>query len=357
MAENNPESEHISGEKQSGLWHHLNRIKAWTRRKTEPSREVTVSKPETVEYPLPFLKIPNGYPEDDQERMRLGADKEPNEEELKKFFTPEVIQRLIYCPAINRDLLDDWNMFGKGPGYLYVAGRRYKGEKTLSDMGMLRAVTTDKIKTASGVELLTVPDYDLFPREKFIAQEITAERTPRTFMYLRKVLENVNPDDYSTYPVDDLFHNLKRAREKLEPDGMLLSTADMNRRAASHAMERGDTKHVDDYMEMAEKAEKIYKDQKELVPQHMQTYLELVHEFQRREGITNPAALRYLGSFDEQEQAIQDTMEQARKSGNQELAEKIGKLREETVEYRRDSMYLPSSPPDEQKLLSGEESD
>ena len=151
---------------------------------------------ETEEYDIPFLKIPNGCPIDDEIRTELNREHEPSEEELKKFFTPEVLQRIIYCPKINIDLTDDFGMFGYEPGYIFVCKSRHKGFQSFSDQFFLEGRTTQNtIATKEGVEILVVPHYDVFPRAKFQSQTITQRRTPKTFEFLNKIIRPQNALD------------------------------------------------------------------------------------------------------------------------------------------------------------------
>ena len=174
--------------------------------------------PEAGEFRLPFLKIPNGYPDDDKDRTLLRAKNEPSEEVLREFFTSEVMtQRLFYCPSINRDLTDDWGIFGYEPGFIFLCGSRYEGAKTIADENFLRRTNmitagselseTDRalleafggvpnwarLISPRGVSIGFIDHYDFFSRTKLITQEITPSRTPRTFEYLDDIIKPPHP--------------------------------------------------------------------------------------------------------------------------------------------------------------------
>ena len=164
--------------------------------KFQPKNALASPSSEIEEYDIPFLKIPNGFPIDDEIRTELNREHEPSEEELKKFFTPEVLQRIIYCPKINVDLTDDWGMFGYEPGYIFVCKNRYKGFRTFSDQFFFKGRSTQNtITTKEGVEILVVPHYDAFPRAKFQSQTITQGRTPKTFEFLKELIRPQNALD------------------------------------------------------------------------------------------------------------------------------------------------------------------
>lgn len=303
------------------------------------SKALSVPSEETIEFPFPYLKIPNGYPEDDKMRRVLDAKNEPSEDVLKEFFTPEVIQRLIYCPQINRDMTDDWGMFGYEPGYIFVCERRYEGAHTLADEGMLKVITTEMIKTASGVELMTIPHYDYFPRHKFITQEITAERTPKTFAFLRHLLENVDPNNFSTYPAEDLYQAFKNTIDRLKHVEELSGHIKKQLEIAERNPE-----FRDQHIQVAEDVKKTYTRMKEQIPQNIERYLSLINEIRGRKEATNPSALRLFGSFKDEQMSIQAAIEQARQRGDNELANTIEKLREATGYYREDKVYLSQDP-------------
>ena len=300
--------------------------------------ELAVPSDETIEFPLPYLKIPNGYPEDDKMRRVLNAENEPSEEVLKEFFTPDAVQRLVYCPQINRDMTDDWGMFGYEPGYLFVCGRNYEGAHTLADEGVLKAITTEMIKTASGVELMTIPHYDYFPRHKFMTQGVTAERTPRTFAFLRKILENVDPNDISTYPADDLYHEFEGLRSGFRNKLYFLEMAEKFRKIAND--ESLPPKRRQEALIDADRDTQFHEKAQEQTPKNIERYLLLVSELQGRKEITNPSAVQLFGSFKDEQISIQAAIEQAKQRGDNELANAIEKLQGETGSYREGRMYL-----------------
>lgn len=164
--------------------------------KFQPKNDLDSPLPEIEEYDIPFLKIPNGYPSDDKIRTELNREHEPSEEELRKFFTPEVLQRIIYCPKINVDLTDDAGMYGYEPGYIFVCKSRYKGFQSISDQLFFEGRSTqNSITTKEGVEILTIRHYDFFPRAKFQSQTITQRRTPKTFRFLNEIIRPQNALD------------------------------------------------------------------------------------------------------------------------------------------------------------------
>ncbi len=142
---------------------------------------------EVKEFDLPFLKIPNGWPADDKVRIVLSKDNEPTEAALHEFFTSEVMsQRLILCPEINRDMTDDWGIFGFEPGFIFVCSLAHEGEHCFNDFFWK---TNQSLSWDPVTKLPILPHYDCFPRRKFHSQEITQERTPRTFAFLFQLLK------------------------------------------------------------------------------------------------------------------------------------------------------------------------
>ena len=305
------------------------------------SQALSVPSEESLESPLLYLKIPNGYPEDDKIHTVLDAGNEPSEEVLRKFFTPEVIQRLAYCPKINRDETDDWGMFGYEPGYIFVCGTAYEGARSFNDQAALIGKRgDDKIKTASGVEIYTIPHYDFFPRRKFINQKVTAERTPKTFAFLRSLLENVDPNDISTYPTDDLGHELEGLRTGFSNQRDYLEMAEKYRKKVND--KSLSPVHQQEVLMDADRYTRLYEKAREQIPQNIEKYLILVREFKGRKEVTNPSALRLFGSFKDEQISIQAAIDQARQRGDNELANAIEKLQAETGSYREDKMYLVS---------------
>jgi len=142
---------------------------------------------EVKEFDLPFLKIPNSWPADDTVHIILSEDNEPAEAILQGFFSPIVVsQRLILCPKINRDMTDDWGMFGFEPGFIFVCGLAREGERCFNDFFWK---TNQSLSWDPVTRLPILPHYDYFPRRKFHSQEITQERTPRTFTFLFQLVK------------------------------------------------------------------------------------------------------------------------------------------------------------------------
>lgn len=297
----------------------------------QKSSELAVPNPEeTIEFPIEPIKIPFSWSKDH-------TIIEPSEEELKEFFTPDVIQRLVYCSQINRDMTDDQGMFGYEPGYIFVNSRKYEGAQTLADEGMLKAKTIGMIKTASGAELIIFPHYDYFPRHKFSTQLITAERTPKTFAFLRHLLENVDPNDISTFPTDDLHHELKGLRFRLSNQRDYLGMAEKYRKIANN--EDLSPEQRQDALMFVDKSTERYVKAQEQIPQDIERYLSFIKEFQGRKEVTSPE-LRLFGSFKEEQTSIQAAIDQAEQRGDNKLANAIKKLQEETDSYREGRVYL-----------------
>ena len=138
------------------------------------------------EFELPFLKIPNGHPTDDTVRIVLSADNEPEESLLRDFFAPEVVsERIILCPQINRDMSDGWGILGYNPGFIFVCGRAYAGERCFNDLFWR---TNQSLDWDPITKLPILPHYDSWPRRKFHSQEITISHAPRTFDFLFELL-------------------------------------------------------------------------------------------------------------------------------------------------------------------------
>lgn len=135
--------------------------------------DLVENEPEIEESDLPFLEIPKGTP----------PSNEPSQQQLEEFFTPENLQRLIYCPEINRDLTDHLGIYGHDPGFIFVCGSKYKGFRRWSDELFFKGQTTKKV-SMSGVEILVLPNYDYFPKGKFIAELITPRTRPKTYEFL-----------------------------------------------------------------------------------------------------------------------------------------------------------------------------
>lgn len=307
--------------------------------KLKPPQSQTLSTPnpeETIEFTLPHLEIPLKRESDEKGRSHII---EPSEEVLREFFTPENIQRLIYCPQINNDELDGWGMFGYAPGYIFVIGREYEGERSLNDRAMLSGSSFKNVKTKTGKEVLTISHYDYFPQMKFSKQLITMARAPKTFFFLRELLEGVKKDDLSTYTTDDLDDMARYLRKG--PNEGFLEEAKKLRSAVSTGFISEDK--ATGALNSAESYEKMYRDQQKRTPENVKEYLEIVNVVQNREEIPNPGALRLKDSFDTEQEFIQQAIDQAKEQGDNELADSITELQKNTIPYRRDLVYLPPS--------------
>lgn len=290
---------------------------------------------ELLEMPLPYLKIPNGYPKDDRMHTVLDAKNEPSEEVLKEFFTSEVIQRLAYCPQINRDETDDWGMFGYEPGYIFVCGTNYEGTRNFNDLAALSGKTgSDKLKTASGVEIYAVPHFDFFPRKKFTTQKVTAERTPRTFAFLRHLLENVDQNDISTYATDDLSHELQLVERRLNTPQFLLEEATKYRQHAKDESLRPEQQRK--LLIAADKMTQELQEAQEKMPEHIKRYLSLIKEFQGRKEIENPSAPQLPSVHGNEDMAmkVQMGLQKAISRGDDKLVSELEDLIEMTDFYR-----------------------
>ncbi len=299
------------------------------------SQALSVLSEAAMELPLPFLKILNGYPEDDKMRTVLDARNEPSEEVLREFFTPEVIQRLAYCPQINRDETDDWGMFGYEPGYIFVCGTAYEGARSFNDQAVLMGKRgDDKIKTASGVEIYVIPHYDFFPRHKFINQKVTAERTPKTFAFLRHLLENVDPNDVSTYQTDDLRHELQLVERRLNTPQFLLEEAtEYRQHAKDESLRPGQQREL---LIAADKMTQELQEAQEKMPENIKRYLSLIMELQGRKEIENPSAPQLPSAHGNEDMAmkVQMGLQKAILRGDDKLVNELEDLIEMTDFYR-----------------------
>lgn len=309
---------------------------------TTPTQGLALpSQEESIETPIIPLYTPleqSGYT--DVNRKIVREKKEPTEEELKEFFTPENIQRLIYCPQINIDELDGWGMFGYEPGYIFINKRHYEGIRNLNDQLMFEGKRGDTKSTRSGHKILTISHYDHFPQGKFAKQLLTLSRTPKTFAFLRKLLDNVDPEDLSTYPTEDLDNRLKLIKRSL-PDESSLKEARGHRIAAQEAIERGESERGKTLLEWAEIVEGSYTNAHNQVPKTVKDYLGILEEASRRPEIKNPGLLRLAASLPEQEKIIEDAIRQAREEGDQYLAQQIEALHKKTSLYTRNNLFLP----------------
>jgi hypothetical protein len=116
--------------------------------------------------------------------LRTGSD-----EEIKSALTDELIhRRLIYCPRISRDMLDDWGLFGCCPGFIYVVSRVHNSTDTLNEDMWQQA------KTSKGIEvgqhfLQALPHWDSFPSTMFKYEIIRSENESEEYRKLISVLE------------------------------------------------------------------------------------------------------------------------------------------------------------------------
>lgn len=169
---------------------------------------------ESIEFDLPLVSIPDN----------------PTEEELQKFFTPEMVSRLIYCPKINKDQTDSWGMFGYEPGFFFIKTNQYKGKQTINDDLFLQGKSFETYTSETGYELSRIEHNDFLPRDKFNYSIITRENTPKTFDFLRKLIDGVKTDDLLTYPTEDLELMLDDSNNKLFYKNELITKKDYYKR-------------------------------------------------------------------------------------------------------------------------------
>lgn len=150
---------------------------------------------------LPFLKIPNGSKPENEINYWLTEENEPtSEEELRKFFTKDVIEeRLIFCLKINRDLIDGWGMFGYEPGFIFICKRAAKRVSCLADIAWLQGRTLTKAEECN-YNIALLPHFDYFPQASFIYQLVTASRTPKTFDFLKSLFKRLAKLESSNLP-------------------------------------------------------------------------------------------------------------------------------------------------------------
>ena len=102
-----------------------------------------------------------------------------SKEDLEKFYEdPANRSRTIFSPQMNNDITDDWGMFGYGPGFVYISGRRYEGSKTLADKAALLGLSLIS-DPKTGLGLLKHNDY--LPRDKYKLTRITRYEFPKVF--------------------------------------------------------------------------------------------------------------------------------------------------------------------------------
>ena len=113
---------------------------------------------------------------------------EPTDEEMEKFFTPDVIStRILFCPYINVDLTDDWGMFGYEEGFIYIEEMVREGTHCFNDLDWIEGVTVKDL----GASVPVIPHYDEFPRNKFSHIRIINHDYPIIYKFLRNKLGNI----------------------------------------------------------------------------------------------------------------------------------------------------------------------
>ncbi len=91
--------------------------------------------------------------------------KETDREALARFFSEDVVyHRLLFCPQVNRDLTDDWGMFGRCPAFILLSHLNYRGMKCLNDGFWLSG---GSLKLLEKVPIPILPHFDYFPLAKF----------------------------------------------------------------------------------------------------------------------------------------------------------------------------------------------
>lgn len=90
------------------------------------------------------------------------------------------------CPQINKDLLDDWGLYGYEPGFIFVVGNYENPPNTRA----AEMWATQQLLNWDPVEKLPIMGhYDFFPKLSLKHQIITPTETPRTFAYLYELLK------------------------------------------------------------------------------------------------------------------------------------------------------------------------
>lgn len=93
--------------------------------------------------------------------------KHGSEQDLKQALTDDLVrQRLIYCPRINNDLLDDWGIFGHSRGFIYVVGKTHNGTTTVNEDMWQQGKTVKGIGVGRHF-MQALPHYDSFPTSMF----------------------------------------------------------------------------------------------------------------------------------------------------------------------------------------------
>ena len=102
-------------------------------------------------------------------------------EALEKFFTTEMLGRVLACPKINVDLLDDWGILGTEPGFLFLCSMNYEGARSLNDRLWLQGRT---VRTVSGLSVPVIGSYDSVPRIKFSFDIATPSNRAAVYRFL-----------------------------------------------------------------------------------------------------------------------------------------------------------------------------
>lgn len=157
--------------------------------------ELTQGGETSEEYNVPYLKLPNGVGSENPHQYWLDKENEATEAELGAFFEehPDALDRVIICPKINIDSLDDWGMFGHEPGYLFIVGKSYREKRVIADEIAISLLAENPVHTESGRVVPTVPDYASWAHGKYHTQLVTAGRAPRTFAVISELLGPIIP--------------------------------------------------------------------------------------------------------------------------------------------------------------------
>ncbi len=143
---------------------------------------------------LPFLKIPNGFPPEDEISRDLWTEAASHlsEEQLATFFTDEVLtQRLMICPVMLRDPTDCWGIFGTEPGFIFIQkGVRFDREaRTLAEDLWASGKSVRLARTNSGLEIAVIGEGIVMPRcKEILYQEVRGSEHPNAFKFLCKRL-------------------------------------------------------------------------------------------------------------------------------------------------------------------------
>ena len=346
---------------------------------TQPSRESH----NTPEIDIPKLEIPH---------LTYGQDwDEPTDTELDGFFGehPDAWERVIACPQINRDSLDDWGIYGYLPGFIYVKGVKYKGAKSLNDMAFLgrqqgEDVDSDPVlasagfkhrRTALGQNMWTIDHYDFFPRYKLDGVTITSESHPSTFAYLHRALEvgkgSLDVEDLASLSPEDLMGETSLARDVLQSLRHYESTLNLRKSDLAFWQEHAKTgkpmytSEADnvianalrrkDYASRAKGVEEVIAQMEAERPRYEQLtierterYLRLLEACEERESQLSQSLavqrLRFGRSLEEEDATIGNAIVWARQHGDQNTAERLQKLNEKLMVYRQLHVWADESP-------------